>query len=72
MGDPCIGDETHTTFQSQSTFIFRVQGKDDLYIHMAERHNTENFERCSYIWLPIDFHPDHTLSLSYRERFVIA
>lgn len=71
MGDPCIGDHTHTTFHSQSTWIFKVEGKENLYIHMAERHNTDNFERCSYIWLPITFHQDHTLSLSYREQWCL-
>ena len=71
MGDPCIGDDTHTTFHSQSTYIFRVEGTDT-WIHMAERHNIENFERCSYIWLPIDFHEDHTLSLSYRKEWKLT
>ena len=70
MGDPCIGDLDHTTFHSQSTWIFRVEGTD-LWIHMAERHNTENFERCSYIWLPIHFTDDHKLYLSYEESWVL-
>lgn len=69
MGDPCIRDDTHTTFHSQSTYIYKVEGKENLYIHMAERHNTEDFEQCSYIWLPVDFHNDHTLSLSYRKEW---
>lgn len=69
MGDPCTGDDTHTTFHSQSTWIFRVEGKKDLFIHMAERHNTANFEHCSYIWLPIRLRPDHTISLSYRKEW---
>ena len=71
MGDPCIGDEEHTTFRSQTTYIFRVEGKDDLFIHMAERHNTENFLHCSYIWLPIDFNDNGTLSLSYMNEWEI-
>lgn len=69
MGDPCIGDEDHTTFHSQTTFIFPVQGKNGMFIHMAERHNVENFLHCSYVWLPIEFHQDHTLSLSYRPEW---
>lgn len=72
MGDPCIDDTEHTTFNSQTTYIFKVEGTDDLYIHMAERHNTDNFLHCSYIWLPIDFHEDNTLSLSYREKWKIV
>ena len=71
MGDPCIGDDTHTTFHSQSTYIFRVEGTD-IWIHMAERHNTENFECCSYIWLPIDFHGDNTISLNYRKEWRLS
>jgi beta-xylosidase len=66
MGDPCEQDTTHTTFHSQSTYIFQVEGAEDLWIHMAERHNTENFERCSYIWLPITFCGDHQLKLTYQ------
>lgn len=72
MGDPCIGDDEHTTFRSQSTYIFKVEGKNDLYIYMAERHNTENFERSSYIWLPITFRDNHTLSLSYQEEWELG
>lgn len=69
MGDPCVGDDTHTTFRSQSTYIFKVEGTEDMYIHMAERHNTDNFERCSYIWLPVTFGEGHVLSLRYRKQW---
>ncbi|MBO7762015.1 MAG: family 43 glycosylhydrolase, partial [Clostridia bacterium] len=68
MGDPCVGDATHTTFETQTTYIFRIKGTDT-YIHMAERHNTENFLHCSYVWLPIEFGADHTLSLSYCKEW---
>jgi len=65
MGDPCVDDKTGTTFESQSTYIFPVAGKQGQFILMAERHNTQNFERCSYIWLPIDFPAPGTMSVSY-------
>ena len=68
MGDPCVNDVTHTTFESQSTWIFKVEDADT-YIHMAERHNTQSFLHCSYIWLPITFTPEHTLKLEYKERW---
>lgn len=70
MGDPCVGDTDHTTFHSQSTWIFRVEGTD-CWIHMAERHNTDNFMHCSYIWLPIHFTEDHRLYLSYEKEWEI-
>lgn len=71
MGDPCVGDEDHLTFHSQGTYIFKVEGKDNLHIFMAERHNTENFLKCSYIWLPIEFEKDHTLKLTYKKEWNI-
>ena len=72
MGDPCIGDTEHTTFCSQTTAIFRVEGEDGPYIHMAERHNRDNFLHCSYFWLPIRFGADHTLSLTYQEEWKLS
>lgn len=71
MGDPCIEDEEHTTFRSQGTYIFKVEDAADTYIFMAERHNVQNFEECSYVWLPIKFNKDHTLSLEYLREWCI-
>jgi beta-xylosidase len=69
MGDPCVGDTEQTTFCSQTTAIFRVEGRADTYIHMAERHNQQSFLHCSYIWLPIRFGEDHTLSIAYQKEW---
>ena len=71
MGDPCVGDEDHLTFHTQSSFAFAMPGTKEAYMLMLERHNTQNFLHCSYIWLPVDFHEDHTLSVSYRETWRI-
>ena len=68
IGDPCIDDETHTTFNTQSTFSFKVEGTDT-HIMMFERHNTNNFAECSYIWLPVEFNEDNTISLRYRKEW---
>ncbi len=69
IGDPCVGDTTHTTFNTQSTYAFPVEGKDDMFIMMFERHNTKNFEECSYVWLPVEFNGDNTVSLHYLEKW---
>lgn len=37
LGNPHIGDESNTSFHSQITSVFRVPGKDDLYIALADR-----------------------------------
>ncbi|ASA19789.1 pyrroline-5-carboxylate reductase dimerization domain-containing protein [Paenibacillus donghaensis] len=69
MGDPCENDITNTTFQSQSTYILPVEEKPGLFIFMAERHNTQNFEHCSYIWLPVEFPTQDTAKLTYRNSW---
>lgn len=69
MGDPCVGDEDHLTFHSQGTFIFKVEGRSDTYIFMAERHNTSNFLHCSYIWLPVTLEEGHRISLHYEKEW---
>ena len=71
MGDPCVDDEDHTTFHSQTTYIFKVEGRKDLYIHMAERHNTQNFLKSSYIWLPVEFLEGNRLQLKYQKEIII-
>lgn len=69
MGDPCVDDVLGTTFHSQSTYIFQVEGQEGMFVHMLERHNTSNFERCSYIWLPIELPTKDTLQLTYRKNW---
>ena len=68
IGDPCVDDITHTTFNTQGSNVFCVEGKN-MQILMLERHNTSNFQRCSYVWLPIEFNADNTVSLHYKEEW---
>ena len=42
LGDPCPGDESQTSWHSQVSSVFKVPGKKDLYIAIADR------------WLPND------------------
>ena len=70
MGDPYVGDEGGNSFLSQTTYAFKLQG-EDRYIHMAERHNKENFLHCSYVWLPIEFDAEDKLSIKYYEEWTI-
>lgn len=69
IGDPCVNDELHTTFNSQSSYAFPVEGREDLCIMMFERHNKKNFLECSYVWLPIKFNANNSISISYKEEW---
>lgn len=68
LGDPCVGDEKHLTFNSQVSSVFRHPTKKDLYIAVADRWivDYEDYhpaiypkEVCTqiadYVWLPIRF-----------------
>jgi hypothetical protein len=68
IGDPCVDDFTHKTFNTQGTNAFLVQGTD-VHITMLERHNTSNFLKSSYVWLPIRFNEDNTVSLIYEKEW---
>jgi beta-xylosidase len=52
-GNPCIGEEAETTFQSQSTFVLPVKGKKDQYIFMADKWNKFDLQNSKYVWLPL-------------------
>ena len=68
IGDPCVDDYTHTTFNTQSTNAFKIENTD-IQIMMLERHNTSNFLNCSYVWLPVRFNDDNTISLHYAKEW---
>lgn len=58
IGNPCIGDQSKTTFRSQSSFIVPIKGKKDAFIYMGDRWTPDNAIDGRYIWLPIKFTGD--------------
>jgi len=52
-GNPCKGTGAETTFQSQSTYVLPVNGKQTTFIFMADRWNKKDLEKSGYIWLPL-------------------
>ena len=70
MSDPFTGDQNGTAFNTQGSYVFKTaQGE---YIYMCERHNTDNFELCSPIWLPIQFEADGRITLNYQHSVEIT
>jgi beta-xylosidase len=55
LGNPAQGNDSETTFHSQSTFVLQVQGKKDSFIFIGDRWAPENPIDGRYIWLPITF-----------------
>lgn len=79
IGDPCIGDEEHNTFNSQISSVLKIPDKD-LYIALGDRwvvDLTKKHEKSSwkidtsiseYIWLPISF-TDNLPQLEWHENW---
>lgn len=45
LGDPHPTDESHTSFHSQISCVFKVEGKKDLYVAMADRWVPEEMDK---------------------------
>ncbi|MFY9152183.1 MAG: glycoside hydrolase family 43 protein [Prolixibacteraceae bacterium] len=58
LGNPAQGNDSETTFHSQSTFVLQVQGKTDSYIYLGDRWTPDNPIDGRYIWLPVVFEED--------------
>lgn len=70
LGDPCIGDTTKTTFHSQSTCIFPIQGKKGQFIYMGDRWHPQNAIDGRYVWLPIIFEGERFF-LEWKDKWVL-
>ncbi|AGA80448.1 glycoside hydrolase family 43 protein [Echinicola vietnamensis] len=55
LGNPAKGEGASITFDSQSTYVLPVQGKEDAFIFMADRWEPQNAIDGRYVWLPIEF-----------------
>lgn len=55
-GNPCLNEDSATTYHSQGTFILPVAGKKkNTFIFLADRWNAENASDGRYVWLPVKF-----------------
>ena len=61
-----------TTFDSQSTFILPVVGnKATSYLYVGDRWDGKQYFKSSYIFLPLAFENDSTMTLSWRDKISI-
>jgi beta-galactosidase len=53
--NPMAGQGADSTFGGQSTFVFKVPGKKNAFIFIADRWNPRDLKDSRYIFLPIQF-----------------
>lgn len=56
--NPFRGKDSELTFNSQSTFVQKIHGKEDAYVFMGDRWRPNNPIDGRYVWLPIQFEDD--------------
>lgn len=69
MGNPCVGEDADKTFYGQSTFVLPVAGKDGAFIAMFDRWNKTNLIDSRYLWLPIEFGANDSISISWHDSW---
>ena len=53
IGNPCVDDGASTTYNTQSTCVYKVDEGE--YIYMGDRWNSGYLRDSRYVWLPIEF-----------------
>jgi hypothetical protein len=71
MPNPAKGEGAERTFESQSTFILPVAGKEDAFIFMADRWRPRSLGDSRYIWLPVLFEEGYPI-LRWMENWSLA
>jgi hypothetical protein len=70
-GNPCVGAGAETTFDSQSTYVLPVPGKE-AFIYMGDRWLKDNLADSRYVWLPFRMREDGSLTLQWRDEWNLA
>lgn len=53
-GNFCVDAGDATTYQSQSTYVLKVEGKEGAYIYIGDRWNKSDVGgKSEYVWLPL-------------------
>jgi len=71
LANPATGARADITYNSQSTYILPVAGKQDAFIFMADRWTPKNPIDGGYVWLPLAFEGDQP-RLRWADRWDLS
>ncbi len=67
VGDPCVGNGSATTFDTQSTCVIPVDPENGKFIYMGDRWRNpdkgQKLRDSRYVWLPIEFTSEEEIVL---------
>ena len=71
-GDPCIGDTSHTTFNSQPCYIFKFPGFTNAFMYMGDRWNGTGSANSQYVFLPITITSTGAMQLQWFASWTLG
>jgi hypothetical protein len=69
FSNPCVGNNSQITFNSQSTYVLPVPGHADDFIFMSDRWNPDDLPDSRYIWLPFTMKAGGQFTISWRDHW---
>ncbi len=69
LPSPFVGEEARKSFNSQGTYIFKMEGTSDGYVFMADRWIPRNLKDSRYVWLPITFDEEGVPVLRWQDSW---
>ena len=61
IGNPCVDDGASTTYETQSTCVYKISEGE--YIYMGDRWFSNYLRDSRYVWLPIEFDTEGYISI---------
>jgi hypothetical protein len=62
-----VDQQKNITYGSQSTYVFKVEGKEKAFVYMGDRWNPKNVGASGYIWLPISMRSGYPAVRWYKD-----
>ncbi|OHT13066.1 hypothetical protein TRFO_03494 [Tritrichomonas foetus] len=70
LGNPCEGDGSGRTFDSQSTYFVDIDAANGKVMYFGDRWWSNDLEHSRYVWLPVEINAkDHSFKLHYTEEW---
>lgn len=71
LANPCVGTDADKTFLSQSAFVLPIQGREDLFVFLADRWNQWDLPESRYVWLPLELSSKGGFSVRWHDAWQI-
>jgi len=68
-GNPCVGEDSERTFDTQSTFVLPVMDHPGAFIFIADEWHHQNLPDSRYVWLPFTIGTNGMFSIHWKDQW---